>query len=305
MSITGLGMPYMGGKRKLAPKILTHILKENPKAKYFYDLFGGGGSISFMALQAKQIKEVNYNEYNPAIVNLLKYIVENGVTDDCYKWVSREEFEKNISRNDWYGGLVKVVWSFGNNQKNYMFGKDIEKQKRLLHEIVVDNNFNSIKEFKEKFDFKFDENTLKETFKNQDTEQRRCIIGRIVINSIGRCDIQQLQRLQHLQHLQQLEQLQQLHNLKITNLSYDEVDINTPIEETVIYLDPPYKNTASYNKTIDFFKLKEFIKNSKYKIYLSEYDNHYNMRLVNQYKHRGTLSPTANNEVIEKLYCNR
>ena len=38
MPITGLGLPYMGSKRKLAPKILTYILKNNPKAKYFYDL---------------------------------------------------------------------------------------------------------------------------------------------------------------------------------------------------------------------------------------------------------------------------
>ena len=33
MSVTGLGIPYMGSKRKLAPKILTHVIKENPKAK--------------------------------------------------------------------------------------------------------------------------------------------------------------------------------------------------------------------------------------------------------------------------------
>ena len=88
-------------------------------------------------------------------------------------------------------------------------------------------------------------------------------------------------------------------------MSYEQVEIDTPIDETIIYLDPPYKDTASYNKSIDFNKLKEFIKNSPYKIYLSEYNNTYDMKLVKQYKHRATLSGTANNKVIEKLFCNR
>lgn len=320
MSVTGLGMPYMGSKRKLAPKIITHILKENTKAKYFYDLFGGGGAISFMALQAKQIKEVNYNEYNPAIVNLLKYIVENGVTDECYKWVSREEFKKNLSRTDWYGGLMTIMWSFGNSGKTYLFGKDLEHDKKLLHEIVVDNNINSINKFKDKFDFNFSAETIHNTFVNKSIEQRRVVIARIVKNKANRLDNQQLQQLEQLERLKQLKQLQQLEQLeqlerlkrlgrieklKITNLSYEEVEINTPVEETILYLDPPYKNTASYNKTIDFSKLQEFIKKSKYKIYLSEYNNTYDMRLVNEYKHRGTLSGGYNNEVIEKLFCNR
>jgi len=41
--ISGLGIPYMGSKRKLAPKIVDFILAENPQAKYVFDLFGGGG----------------------------------------------------------------------------------------------------------------------------------------------------------------------------------------------------------------------------------------------------------------------
>jgi len=70
-------------------------------------------------------------------------------------------------------------------------------------------------------------------------------------------------------------------------------------------LDPPYKNTASYSKTIDFDKLEEYINKSPYKIYVSGYENTYDMIEVASFKHRSTLSPTANNEVEEKLYCNR
>ena len=37
----------MGSKRKLAKDIVDFIMERNPNVKYFYDLFGGGGAISF------------------------------------------------------------------------------------------------------------------------------------------------------------------------------------------------------------------------------------------------------------------
>ena len=298
----GLGICYMGSKRKLAPKILTHIIRENPKAKYFYDLFGGGGSISFMALQVKQFKKVHYNEYNESIVELLKHIIKSGVTDEMYKWVSREEYSKNVNRNDWYGGFLKTVWSFGNNQKGYLFGKDIEENKKLLYYIVVSNSLSAINEFKEIFKFGFDVDVLNKSFKNKTIEQRRIILSRIIKN---KCNITRLQQLERLERLELLEQLQQLKDLSISNLSYENVIIDTQADETILYLDPPYHGTASYNSTLDFKKLKTFIKESKFKIYLSEYKNTYDLKLVKEFKHRSTLSSSSNNEVIERLYCNK
>jgi len=306
--LKGLGIPYMGSKRKLAPKILTKIMTDNPNTQYIYDLFGGGASISLMALQLKQIKKVHYNEFNPAIVNLLKYIIDNGITQEFYKWVSREEFKKNHDRTDWYGGLLKTVWTFGNNQKAYLFGKDIEKDKKMLHKIVVDNDVKYIEIFKNRYKMVFDVDIIHNTFSKKNIEDRRTIIARLVKNKLDEKDIdrmQQLERIQQLQQLTQLEQLSRLEQLSISNLSYEQVEINTPIDETIIYLDPPYKDTASYNKVIDFKKLKKFIDNSPYKIYLSEYQNTYNMKLVKEYKHRGLLSGSVNKEIVEKLFWNR
>ena len=42
-----IGIPYMGSKRKLASEIVSFILERHPKTKYVWDLFGGGGAISF------------------------------------------------------------------------------------------------------------------------------------------------------------------------------------------------------------------------------------------------------------------
>ena len=51
MSNKKLGLPYMGGKRRLSKEIVDHILTAHPHTKYVWDLFGGGGSVSFEFLQ--------------------------------------------------------------------------------------------------------------------------------------------------------------------------------------------------------------------------------------------------------------
>jgi site-specific DNA-adenine methylase len=45
------GIPYMGSKRKIAGEIVDFIANHSRHARHFYDLFGGGGAVSFAALQ--------------------------------------------------------------------------------------------------------------------------------------------------------------------------------------------------------------------------------------------------------------
>lgn len=110
-----IGIPYMGSKRKLAGKIVDKILEENPKCKYVYDLFGGGGAISFEFL-SRGI-EVHYNELNTGVVELLKRILTNGVTDEFHEWIDRDTFHALKNEPTWKGGLIATCWSFGNNKK--------------------------------------------------------------------------------------------------------------------------------------------------------------------------------------------
>jgi len=291
-----LGIPYMGSKRKLASPILDHIIENNPNVKYFYDLFGGGGAISFDALQRPQLQEVHYNELNEAIVNLLLKIRDDGVTDEFYEWISREEFNELKTGTCWKSGLIKTCWSFGNNQKDYLYGKAIEENKRLMHEIVVNKCEKSLNTFNDKFglDFKNDGDSITD---------RRLQLQSYIKKSLN-TRVGELQHLQQLEQLQQLERLGQLCELKITNMSYEQVTINTPVDETVIYLDPPYKNRKKYERDIDHNKLEEWIKSSPYKVYISSYEFD-GLREVANFNHRSTLSATANNKVTERLFCNR
>ena len=127
----------MGSKRKIAKPILDYICANNPNAKYFFDLFGGGGAISFEALKRKQFKEVHYNELNTGIVELLKKIRKDGVTNEFYRWVTREDFKKRYKEPTWFGGFLATCWSFGNNQKDYLYGKEIENDKKFYHDVCV------------------------------------------------------------------------------------------------------------------------------------------------------------------------
>ena len=115
-------MPYMGSKRKLATKIINTIYQVTDDFENFYDVFGGGAAVSVAALMGGH--KVYYSDINTAICNLLKYIQDGGKFPR--HWVSRQEYHKLVKGDDWFAGLLQSVWSFGNNQKRYLFGKEIE-----------------------------------------------------------------------------------------------------------------------------------------------------------------------------------
>jgi site-specific DNA-adenine methylase len=265
----------MGSKRKIAPKIMDYICAQNPNAKYFYDLFGGGGATSFEALQRPQFKKVIYNELNTGVVELLKKIRAEGVTDDFYQWVSREKFEAHKNDSDWFGGLCKTCWSFGNNQKSYLFGKDVEPIKKAAHDYLMSNGYDKTTETRVR---------LVKEFKALEAINRRF-------------------ELQQLEQLEQLERLQQLEQLEITNHSYSDVVIDTPIEETIIYLDPPYEGTAKYALSIDHRAFDEWVQNHHYKIYISSYESVF--PCVYGLHHSSSLSANLNKKVVERLFCNK
>ncbi|NCA80452.1 MAG: hypothetical protein EOM76_09770 [Sphingobacteriia bacterium] len=309
MKYKKLGMPYMGSKRKLAGRIVDLIISENPNVKYIYDLFGGGGAISFEFLQREQIEKVYYNELNKGVCELLKDIQKNGVTEKYYRWIDRETFHKHKNDNDWFGGLVKVIWSFGNKQDSYMFSKENENMKKPLHELAVNKDVNAISDFK-----KITGITIPiELIEYNTIYDRRINLMRFIKSKLGHQQLQQLERLQQLEQLQrlqqleQLEQLQRLQRLEQLNIScesFENVKIETPINETIIYLDPPYIDTAKYQQSIDYDVLYDYMSSSKYKIYMSSYNAPFDC--IASYEHRCTLSSSnTSKKTCENLYVNR
>lgn len=275
------GIPYMGSKGNIAEKIISFL----PIAENFYDLFGGGFSISHCAMISKKWNQVHYNEINADTVDLVKRAIDGEFNYNKFKpkFISREEFfEKKDS--DPY---IRIVWSFGNNQKDYLFSKEIEGYKKSLHNFVV---FGELDETAKKYlgiekNPSIDDITARRIFCRQRIKQIRG-------------DIQRLQQLQQLERLQQLEQL------RTSSLSYEQVPIKS---NSIVYCDPPYKGTAEYNVSFDHDKFYKWCVSSPFPVFVSEYDMKVDgMYLVNYFNKRSMLS--ADKSVgykVEKIYANK
>jgi site-specific DNA-adenine methylase len=308
---TKYGIPYMGSKKKLAKKIVDYIVENNPNMKYFYDLFGGGGAISFEMLKRPGIKVI-YNEFDPAMVNLIKKIRDYGVTEEFYQWIDIDEFKKYKNGDDWFSGMVKTCWSFGNRGRTYLYGKNIEHYKKLIHNVVVNKCQKSADELNEHFKTSINV----EDIEGETLNERRLFLQRFFTKTVNNKEIFRgifciekgnisniLQHLERLQHLECLQHLELLKHLELFNKSYDEVIVDTPTNETIIYCDPPYKNTGKYQNNIDHNRFDEWVENNPCKVYVSEYNSKFNE--VMTWRTRSTMSATNNKKTTEKLYCNR
>ncbi|HQM83896.1 MAG TPA: DNA adenine methylase [bacterium] len=265
-------IPYMGNKRILATKFINAMFRTVGEFDTLYDLFGGGASVSVAGIKAGL--KVHYNDLNEGIVNLLRHIQKGG--EIPFNFVTREEFFRHKDGNDWYSGLIKSCYSFGNNQGCYLFGKDIELFKKECHEYLMANGYDKTPEIRINLIAQF--------------KKEKGIEGRL--------------RLEQLERLQQLQQLQQLDRLEITCLSYENVEI----KEGVVYCDIPYKNTAKYQsgKDFDYEKFYNWALNMKNPVFISEYSMPDDFQCVAEFEHRSTLSAiNKSKRTIEKLFWNK
>jgi len=301
-----LGVPYMGSKRKYANQLICKMLEQKPHCKYFYDLFGGGGAMSFAALQKGMT--VFYNEKQTDLVNLIEFIFEcmkepkseyGLFPAEWYKFVTREEFIKLRTESGNYAQFVRICYSFGNNQRTYLFNPELEVKKHLAHDVVVFRDSVALERLNDILKSKITISSLKTL------NDRRLSFVSFVTSERKRLDLQQLERLQQLEQLERLEQLQQLQQ-KITfaNLDYRDVQITTPIEETIVYFDPPYRKTEKYIEGLNHDELDKYFAELPYLAFMSEYNAPF--QCINEIKTRSTLSSSNNTcERIEKLFVNK
>lgn len=291
----------MGSKRKLSEDILKYITSRHYGITDFYDLFGGGGAISFQAVKSYRFN-VHYNELNSHITKLVEYLKNNKVLGpEFYKWYSRDEFFKAIESDDptYLTGFIMTCWSFGNKQSSYLYGKDIEDIKRMAHEFIVNGD-------KKIIDFLKIDINFKEILKYNDIQKRRNLFCSFIRNETGkRFDMQNLEnlnRFEYLERLQNLQNLQNIQNLKITNSSYEQVDILG--KNPVIYCDIPYKGTGEYKEGgFDHEKFYKWVDDCDFPVYISEYDAPF--QECEMFSHISTLSATNNKKkVVERLFWN-
>lgn len=282
------GLPYQGSKNKIADWILGYL----PPAENFYDLFAGGGAMTHAAILSKKYQKFYANDVND-VVSLLGGII-SGDYHPTYNWVSREEFKKTKEHNP----LNRIIYSFGNNQKDYLYAKEIEPYKEAMHEAIVNDNYELLEKLK------IDDERI------CDIKRSMCEKKSINERRITACyaikDHPVLSRMQSLEHLERIERIKkigELHcHLEITVGDYQKVRIKS---NSVVYCDIPYKNTKKYLCNFDYEAFYEWCKKQEELTIISEYSLPEDQFIeIAQKQVTKGLSPTAgrNLKAIEKLY---
>ena len=254
----------MGSKNTIADFIGANL----PRTENFYDVFCGGCAVTHWALVHNIAKNYYASDINFASELFIKAI--RGEYRNETRWISREDFER-LKNSDPY---VRLCWSFGNNQNNYLYSVEIDEWKRALwfarvfgdtslfakFGIITDGSRKHICDNLEAFKKKYIEWYLREVYIK--------LQGFLYFPQ----DYEEIYGLQDL--LQSLERLERLQSLDFKLCSYDEVDIKP---NSVIYCDPPYKNTATYRLedkelVFDHDRFYNWCLKQKELVIISEYD---------------------------------
>lgn len=308
----------MGSKNS----IVNELIRVFPQADHFYDLFGGGFSVThgLLVKRSRDFKHFHFNEIRSGICDLIKDAIDGKYNYNVFKppWVSREDFFKNMDTDP----MVKILWSFGSNARNYLFSKEIEPYKKSMHNAIVFNEFDDLATqvmgcsfFREGYDI----TSRRLVLRNRIEFYRKTTVPKFLYPFLKEKDLQVLKQLESLKQLQQLEQMQplerlaqvqrmqsleQLDRLNYYNLSYEQVPIK---ENSIIYCDPPYANTGKYDGGFDHKTFFDWADDQVNPVFISEYDipdkrftEIWNIQKRSKFKHVKTL-----NIKIEKLYVNK
>ncbi len=222
-----------------------------------------------------------YNDIDKAIVNLIRRLIKGPFSEKerklLLKWISKEEFNRLNKYDNWYSGFIRSCWSYELSGKRYFCNREKEKELKEIHNYLLENGYNGKGDKRNKL--------IKEYMLNKNKDYKNI----------------RLHELENIEKILNFNYSNDFKKLVIMNNSYDEVLIDTDVDETIIYLDPPYNtgNVWYVNNDICYNKLDKYIRESKYKIYLSSYyyDNLNCVLEIKKNSHRCFN--------IERLYCNK
>ena len=96
----GIGLQYVGSKEIIAPKLVSAIYPHIPNAKYAFDLFGGGGAMSFAFVKSGLI--TTYNELKSDMCAMYSYVL------DC---IAKPRNEWGIFDKELYTYCTRAQWN--------------------------------------------------------------------------------------------------------------------------------------------------------------------------------------------------
>lgn len=322
------GLPYKGSKNKLAERIVRLL----PRRTNLVDLFCGGCAVSHAALLMGKFEHIYINDINWMCPTLFMDALQGKYANDT-RWISREDFFR-LRDTDPY---VAMVWSFGNNMRDYLYSKEIEPLKKAIHYALFFSDYSLAKALGHDLSFV---DAIKDV-------QQRYRAVRQYFSQFGHFRQQSFEgggisaRLETMERQQTRSVFQkkkkskttlgsrtprahqlpytdcnikngytacpELHgggNLSITPsvLSYEQVVIPP---DSVIYCDIPYKGTNIYNGVEDFNyeRFYTWAESQTAPVFISSYQMPTDrFDCIEEFTHRSTLCATANNAVTERIF---
>jgi site-specific DNA-adenine methylase len=289
------GVPYKGSKNKLAERIMRFL----PKRDNLIDLFCGGCAVSHAALLMGKYKHIHINDVNWMCPTLFIDAL-NGKYNDETRWISREDFSR-LKNADPY---VAIVWSFGNNMRDYLYSKEIEPLKRAVHYAIFFNNYEPGRALGH--DLSFVDGII--------GVHRRYVAVSRYFRKFRTFRLQSLESAVRVWKLSTLlGQCGSTQNFglpprgqakKISKSILDYAEVEIP-KNSVIYCDIPYINTNVYDteNTFDYERFYQWAESHTEPVFISSYDTPANrFDCVMEWDHRSTLCTTANIRVKERLF---
>ena len=310
------GIPYRGSKSGIAEWIVDEIL---PKGERLIDLFAGGCAVTHCAMTKRK-----YNKHLVVDINDIPQLFidsVNGRYSDENRWISREDFFR-LKDTDPY---VRCCWSFGNNLKDYLYGRKIEPYKKACHYAVVLDEWSLFEECCPEVC----ECAKKALDGISDTKARRLAFGQSIVkwlkengtvemvegnplySSIKKNkngdfqsleSLQSLERLESLQSLESLESLQSLERLEYKRMSYVQYEHE---DGDVVYADPPYETSEIiYGMDCVFDKMRfcDWVRTRDYAVFVSEYKMPDDFIAVGSRKKNTSFSATSSINRIENVF---
>lgn len=282
----------MGSKEKIL-HLIEYVLQREQDRELFVDLFCGGLSVSAFVLKNTEMKVIanDLNKYVIAFYNELIFNEGRNFEKKRYEWIDRKTFETvrdfPFDYPEWYVGYVLNIWSFGCNQKDYLYAKDLEEHKKALHYAIVfkdfsymdkDNIFDGFKDYLERSIFWNIKYQHHANIRNVFMEK----FNKFIKDSEGTPNYKDLRRLKMVVNLNLLEKVDAIYELiphrdRLTLMSRDWEDavrfIGKDLSDSLVYCDPPYEDTKKYQvgHGFDYFGFWDWFRNSDYPIYVSSY----------------------------------
>ena len=337
-------IPYQGSKQNIVKTLVNVMHDTTPCKSDFCDLFGGGGAVAnyvnnfkkFNLFEDFEFKNVYYNELS-TVFYAFEWLQKNDVNSILppSEWVSRERFNEaklynfNI-KNDYLrakNALIKCCFSFANNQKDYLYAKEIEEFKYAVHlfnfseysddvvseiALKIENNTFFFNEIPHKAIVNRDK--IADFMLKIIKGKRRFFLNKCLkiegVNLQKRNEKNAINQLENTARIENTEQIQQKNNtdklIKCSKKDAFEIlknpknYVENP-ENTIFYADPPYIDTKGYGDDFDFKTFKALCIEFKHTLYISEYTNYFPFKTLKSIEKRQLACKEVRSNVVNEL----